>query len=464
MNQRVKYLFKNLGILTISNFSSKIFVFLLVPIYTSALSTAEYGTYDLVVSTVSLLYPILTANITDAVMRFCMDKNYLKEEIATIGIRYVLFSIGVVGIFLFGIYWFEFFPNLDGIKVYIFIYYLSYVLNHFFIQFAKGLERVADMGIAGILGTVIMLGANVIFLLIFNLGLAGFFLANILAQIVPVLYYFFRLRFWKYIKGYNSNKGLEKQMLGYCVPLICTVLGWWVNSTSDRYMVTFMCGVAANGILSVSYKIPSIINALQTIFVQAWQISAIKEYGEKGIAFFYGKVFTYLNAMMSVACSCLIILCKPLAHILYANDFYVAWQYVPFLLISSVFNCAAGFIGPILSAKKDSKNMAISAVYGALSNIALNVVLVYVIGLQGATIATAVSSYIIYYYRKCAVKDELKLENYRRIIFTWILLCIQAVLEIYFSVWYLESAIVLLMWRINKDILVNAMKLLVKKK
>lgn len=76
------YLIKNMGILTISNFSSKILVFLLVPLYTSVLSTKEYGTYDLAVSTATLLYPILTLNIVDAVMRFLMDKESDKKAIA----------------------------------------------------------------------------------------------------------------------------------------------------------------------------------------------------------------------------------------------------------------------------------------------------------------------------------------------------------------------------------------------
>lgn len=55
MNSKYKYLIKNTGILAISNFSSKLLVFFLVPIYTSVLSTAEYGTYDLAMSTVLLL-------------------------------------------------------------------------------------------------------------------------------------------------------------------------------------------------------------------------------------------------------------------------------------------------------------------------------------------------------------------------------------------------------------------------
>ena len=36
---------------------------------------------------------------------------------------------------------------------------------------------------------------------------------------------------------------------------------------SDRYVVTYLCGVAANGIYSVSYKIPSILTIFQTIWI-----------------------------------------------------------------------------------------------------------------------------------------------------------------------------------------------------
>lgn len=135
-----------------------------------------------------------------------------------------------------------------------------------------------------------------------------------------------------------------------------------------------MLGVASNGLLSVSYKIPQIINTLQGIFTQAWQISAVKEYGEEDTSKFYGNTFSSINLLMCAACSFLIILSRPLAHILYAKEFYVAWQYVPFLLLSSVLNCASGLLGPILAAKKDSKAMMWSAIIGAATNIVMNII------------------------------------------------------------------------------------------
>lgn len=462
MNQKYKYLLKNTGILTISNFASKIMVFLLVPLYTSVLSTEEYGVFDLIVSTVNLLYPILTINIADGVMRFMMDKAYEKRHVAKIGVRYVTLSALIVGLLLIPCYCFQIVESVYGMELLIFLYYLSYVLNQFFIQCAKGLEKTTAMAIAGFLSTIMMLGGNILLLLVFNWGVKGFFLANVLAQAVPALYLFFQMKFVSLLKGNQFDSGLHKEMLKYCMPLIFSTVGWWINSASDRYVVAFMCGVGASGILSVSYKIPAIINTVFGMFGQAWQISAIKEYGEKDSKKFYADSFVFINLMMCVCCSGLILLSKPLARILYAKDFYVAWQYAPFLLVSSVFNTSSGLIGPMLSASKDSKAMAKSAIYGAVVNVILNFGLIYFIGVQGASISTAVAAFVIYYIRKKAIGDVLQVEKYYKVLVMWLLLCIQALLQIYTKLCYVEIAILFAMFMLNGGILKKFIKTILR--
>ena len=444
-----KYLMKNMGILTISNFSSKILVFLLVPLYTSVLSTTEYGSYDLAVSIATLLYPILTLNIVDAVMRFSMDQTYDKKYIAYIGMKFVFLSIVIFGIGMYMLNITGLWSNINGLELFVFFYYISYVFNQFLIQFAKGLEKVIDMGVAGVVSTVVTIASNVLFLLVSKWGLIGFFFANILTQLMSCLYLAVRIKVWKYIDFKCSNKQLQKEMLLYSIPLIVTTVGWWVNSTADKYVVVFMLGFASNGVLSVAYKIPQIINTLQGIFIQAWQISAIKEYGERDTAEFYGNAFISINLLMCIACSWLILLTRPLAHVLYARDFYQAWQYVPFLLIASVLNCASGLLGPILSAQKNSKAMMWSALIGAGTNIIMNIVFVYFIGIQGATIATVVCSYIIYVVRKVAVGKEIKIDGYGIVLHTWGLLCVQAIIEIYLSNYILEAVIMVALLAIN---------------
>ena len=450
MNERTKYLAKNVGVLAVSNFASKILVFLLVPLYTSVLTTEEFGVFDIVITTIILVFPLLTLNIVDALMRFLMDSNNSKEEVATISLRFILYSTLPILFFLVTASKLQQFSLIHGLESYIFLYYLFSCLNQYFIQFAKGTEMVLAMGIAGFFSTVAMLAGNIVFLLVLKSGLPGFFIANILGQAVPVFYLALKTKIWLYIRKSKVNKILQREMLLYCVPIIATRIGWWVNSSAGKYVVSFICGVASTGLLAVSYKIPAIINTLQSVFIQAWQISAIKEYGATDAPIFYGNTFNTLNAFMATVCSLLILFTKPIASILFHNEFFIAWQYVPFLLVAIILNGASGFLGPILSAKKDSKSLALSAVYAASVNLILNIILVYLIGIQGSAIATVASSYVIYHVRKNAVGHDITIKDYNVIYLTWLLLCLQALCQIYTSFLWLSIVTFVLILLLNK--------------
>lgn len=106
-------------------------------------------------------------------------------------------------------------------------------------------------------------------------------------------------------------------------------------------------------------------------------------------------------------------------------------------------------LGAILSAKKDSKSMMWSALIGAVANIILNIALVYIIGIQGATIATVICSYIIYVVRKIAVGKDITIERYYTVLGTWLLLCLQAVTAIYLKSYIIEVVLMTMMLIIN---------------
>lgn len=94
---KYKYLIKNVGLLILSNFATKLLSFFLVPLYTNILTTGEYGTYDLFSTTSSVLLPMVTLNIQDATLRFALDKEYDRYAIVTISLRYLLLSNTIVG-------------------------------------------------------------------------------------------------------------------------------------------------------------------------------------------------------------------------------------------------------------------------------------------------------------------------------------------------------------------------------
>jgi len=337
MNEKIRYLLKNSGLLVISNFSSRILVFLMVPLYTSVLSTEEYGNYDLVHTTILMLTPILSVNITECVFRFSINAKLLeKKRIFSICLKYVL-----IAIFLF----------ISGTLVVMNVteiallreYYIEFVLmftvsiiHQLIAQFAKGIDDIKGIAIAGILGTLTMVIFNIYFLLWVQLGLQGYFYANILASAIPTIYLFLHGKMYQYIQVSKENLYVseqEREMLKYGAPLVVNNLSWYINNASDRYVVTLICGVAVNGIYSVAYKIPAILNAVQSIFIQAWQISAIKEFDPQDKDGFYSNTYQTCHTVMVMLCSTIIIGTRVLAKILFANDFYQAWKYVPTLLL-----------------------------------------------------------------------------------------------------------------------------------
>ena len=69
---------KNVALITLGNFASKIMSFFLIPLYTAVLTTAEYGTADLMTTTINLLSPFFTLLISESVMRFALEQG--KDE------------------------------------------------------------------------------------------------------------------------------------------------------------------------------------------------------------------------------------------------------------------------------------------------------------------------------------------------------------------------------------------------
>lgn len=432
MNKYI-YLAKNVGVLALSQFGTKLLSFFLLPLYTSVLTTEEYGNYDLFYTTISLLVPFLTLNIVDASLRFAMDMDYDNKDVFTISAIYLLRGSGIALILLGVNHFFQLVPTLDSYGIFLWLLFLSTTVCNMLTNFSRGIDKVKEVAISSVICSIVMIGCNILFLIPFRMGLSGYFLATILGYLAQIIYLIVGVKAWKYISFKVVDKKLEESMLGYCKPMILNGIAWWINSASDRYIVTWFCGIAVNGIYSVGYKIPSILNIFQTIFSQAWTLSAVHDFDAEDSSGFFSKMYNLYNMAMTIMCSVLIISTRVLAKILYAKDFYSAWQYVPFLMIAIVFGALSGYIGGIFTAVKNSKIFANSSVIGAFVNLVLNIVLVNFIGALGAAVATAVSYWVVWVIRVHHMKKCIKIRLFLlRDYLSYGILIIQAILLLFF--------------------------------
>ena len=433
VKEKYKYLGKNTLIFAISSFSTKFLSFLLVPLYTSVLSTAEYGKIDLITTTSTLLIYVLTINIADSVLRFTIGKVNETEKVLGVGFKTLAIGSGICACLLTLTYLIRVLDWNARDYFYIWLLFFFTALYQIMTNYLRGIDKIREVALAGIISAGAIIISNILFLLVFKIGIDGYLISMIIGPALASVFCFIcvrnRLRVIKIT--YLSGDGLIKaEMFAYCIPLIFNNIALWVNGSLDKYFVTGLCGISENGIYSVASKIPHILDACIIVFSQAWNLSAIKEFDPEDKDGFFSKTFNAYGFLMAVACSAIVLMNLPLAKFLYNKEFFVAWHYSSILLIATMFNTLTAFIGSVFSAVKKTKIIAITTVTSAVINTLLNTYLIPLFGAYGAAIATVIAYITMYMIRLIVLRNVIKLRsNWLRNITSYALLFLQVFFE-----------------------------------
>ena len=427
-SKKFKDLSKNTILFTISSFGSRIISFFLVPLYTYVLSTSEYGTVDLINTTVQMMIPILTINIQDAVLRFTLDDDYSQNDVILVGGRIVGISSFFLGIALAILYLCGIIQLTPNYIVFLFVSFIAGALNNNLSMYLKARDKVKLLAIWGIINTVITCLLNITLLLVVKMGVNGYLIAFLSGTIIADVGMIINGKVFRDIHYGKWSTQIVKSMLVYSAPLIANSIGWWINNASDRYILNFFCGTALNGIYAVSYKIPSILSTVQSVFYNAWSVSAITEFDKDDSDGFIGNVYTAYSSMSILACSLIMLLNIFIARILYSKDFFTAWHYVPFLLVGTAFNGLGLFNGCIYTAAKKTKDVSVTTVIGAGINTCLNFILIPIFGAYGAAFETMVGYFFIWLIRLVRMRKIVIMKvNWRINIILMIILFAQCV-------------------------------------
>lgn len=450
MNQ-YKKLGKNVALITLGNFASKIMSFFLIPLYTAVLTTSEYGTADLMTTTINLLSPFLTLLISEAVMRFALDQGKDRRQVFSIGL--IITIAGFVVMLLCS-------PvvllskNIRPFFLYFLLYYFFTTIHTLTSQFVKGIEKVGVYSISGVLQTVCFISCNIFFLLVIKIGVNGYLLSLIISNIFASIILWIGGGLSNYLVSVSKiDMNLLKEMLSYSIPMIPNSLSWWISNSSDKYITTFFCGVAVTGVYSVSQRIPSLFSTISTIFMGAWQISAIEDFGSEKSRKFYSNIYNQYSVFNIIVVSGLILGCRILAKILFSNDFYIGWKYVPILLFAYLFFALSSFLGTIYTSAKKTKMLFLSTMIAAVINIVLNIILIPIFEAQGAAVATFFSYFLVWLVRLIDTRKIIKLDiNIKNDMMSYLLIIIQIVvmlLDIKYS-FFISGIIFLVICILNR--------------
>lgn len=400
---RTSYLFKNTAIFAIGNFSTKIISFFLIPLYTNILTTSEYGTIDLVVTIITVVVPIFTLNIMESVLRFSLDENADRKQITKIGIVILFFAM-VISLLLIPLC--NLFPEISNLGVTIYFYCVASSACQIFLSDLRGKEMLFQYSLGNVINTLLIALLNIVFLLELKMRVHGYLLAYIISNSLVALYALVVGKGYESIaEKFNINKAIE--MLKYSIVLIPNSFMWWIINSSDHIMITKMIGIAENGIYSISYKIPTLITTFFGIFNQAWSYTAIREQKSDDISIYTNDVFRKMIVVIMSVGLCMLAFIKPFLRIYVSLDYFVSWKYTPFLIVGFVYSTLGTFMSTSYTVNKDSKGFLFSSMFGALFNITLNYILIPIIGVYGAALATCASYISIFCFRAIDTKKYM---------------------------------------------------------
>lgn len=390
-----KSLLKNLVVFSIGNIASKLIVIVLVPVYTHYLTKFEYGTIDLITITVQMFLPLIALSTFESVLRFSLDKEYdsIKVFHNSVIISLITFAMFVL---LFPLFIYQGYDSLQTLLFYGIL--LSQIILELFSKYTRGLGFSKQFVIGGILTTMLSALLSILFVVYLRLGIEGYLMAILIANIASIPYFAFKRR-QIFSQKWEFNRQLSKRILHYSIPLIPNNIMWWLIHSSSRMFISFFLGISANGLFAVSSKIPAVINMVSQIFLQAYQLSAFDEYDNDEGSDFSAKLIDVYMEILFIGTSVIIVFLKPLFKLLFSASYFDSWKPVPFLILGSSFAALFAYYGVVYTSAKQTKGVFSTSVYGGLISLLLNVLLIPKFGIVGAGISSMISFYMIFLIR-----------------------------------------------------------------
>lgn len=386
-----KKMFKETLTYSIGSFGSKILSFLLVPFYTYFLTKKELGEYDLLLTTISLFAPLVSLQISDATYRWLIDKEYISEgekakiitnSLITLLIGYFIFCIGFSTYIFFNSFQYE-----SYFIVLIFLNCLLPLLQ----SILRGQGNTKQFAINGILTTFLIVVFNIIFIYFLKLNVEGVFIANIVAYTVACIMILYKINILKYFSFKYWDPKLIKSMASYSLPLIPNLMSWWAISSASKFIILHYMGAEGNGLYAVASRFPALLLVINSVLLLPLQDRILKEENDATFNRLLGKFIIFEMALAFT----LGILSPLMTKILVSKEYFETWQYMPYLYLGVGFNAIAGFLGLKYQKEKNTLKITLTTLLGAVISIALSIVLIRYIGLQGISISFLIGFLVV---------------------------------------------------------------------
>jgi O-antigen/teichoic acid export membrane protein len=303
MVELLKKFFKDISVYSIEPIFSKGIVFLLIPLYTSYLSTADYGNLELILTFGTFYFTIIELGLLSSYWKFRIKSEKNNEGEVIYNIFYLIILVG--GIILIIFFILKFFIENSTFSLYanfILIIFLAELLRKIFtlaLTIFRAKFWAKKYVFASILYVLLFVGFNIFFIVFLKLNFVGIILGYFFSAAI-VFFIYFRFIRQEFVKKVNTE--LIKKMLRYGMPIMVGNLFAIVITLSSRFFLKELSTDVELGQYSYGFKFGNLIRILliNSFFLvwnpMRWEIYEMKN-GKEIFAKFYKLLFVMLPSI-----------------------------------------------------------------------------------------------------------------------------------------------------------------------
>ena len=414
MSEYVRFI-QRIGLVGLTNILISLSSLIFIPIITKSFTTAEYGMWAQVNTTIALVPNIANLGLPYTMVRFLSaekDKETIKDSFYPMISLTFISTLIICSLFLI-------FGNTIANALFngsMQVLYITTAISFFacmnlmLISFFRTFQQMKRYSLFLVLQSYIGVFVSI------YLTYAGYNIETVVLGLLTgyvavfIMMAFLIVRYLGIGIGKWSNL---KEQLAFALPTIPSNVSSWVVDSSDKYVIGILIGSVAVGCYSPGYALGSILLMFLSPFAVLLP-AVLPEHYEKGDIAEVDKYLSYsmkyyllLTIPAAVGMS---VLSKPLLYIITTPEIALGgYMVTPFVCLGAIFMGMYGITNNILILEKNTMILGKLWIVVAISNIVLNLLLVPYLNILGAAIATLFCYILAFAVTAIASKKTMRL-------------------------------------------------------
>ena len=376
-----------------------LFGFLSISVFTRIFSPQEYGIYILVNTTVLFLQMVFFSWLNQSALRYyekfrSMSHSFFSTGfLSFIALMLIIPSMWYLLLFICRQFYMDTEP--PAFLLWIPLLLLAQAGSRYMLSLTRArresVRYSTHMSVMSLLKFII----PVLLFYTLGTGLSGIFIGIFAAGILVLVHEGARFAKIFSLKIKNYSGDFLRIFITYGIPLIGLSVASYVLSSSDRYMIGFFMGADAVGIYSAGYQLAEtsvsvfssfLMTAFFPVIVQTFEKS-----GRESTQHLVSDLMGYYLMLALPVVFGVTLLCKEMTSILLGKSFFAAYQVLPVVSAGVFFLGLSMYFNKSFELKEKTSHILSITMSASILNIALNLILIPMIGILGAALSTLIS-------------------------------------------------------------------------